>query len=215
MTQIKKGDFIEIEFTGRTKETNKIFDLTSEELAKKENLYNPEYEYGPRIICIGQKHVIEGLDKALEEKNENQSFTLELKPEQAFGKKDPKLIKTVPTETLKKQNINPIPGLQINASGILGTIRTVTPGRTTIDFNHPLAGKSLIYEVKINKIITDTKEKLQGLISALLRLRKKDYSLELKEKIAEIKVTNIPDQIKEEFKTKAKELIPDIEITFA
>ena len=55
----------------------------------------------------------------------------------------------------KKQNIIPYLGLQVNIDGILGIIRTVTPGRAIIDFNHPLSGKNLIYK-RANKWISLT-----------------------------------------------------------
>ena len=45
---IKKGDFIEMDFIGKIKETNDIFDLTNEKEAKANNLFNPKAKYGPR-----------------------------------------------------------------------------------------------------------------------------------------------------------------------
>src|SRR3989338_1546457 len=188
MNETKLKDFIELNFVGRFKDNNQIFDLTSEELAKKEKLYNPQAKYGPKIICLGENHILKALDKFLVDKEIGKSYKLDLKPQEAFGKKDPKFIKIVNIDVLRKQNINPFPGLQINASGLMATVRSVTGGRVTLDFNHPLAGKNITYEVTINKIITENKEKLISLVENLLELGSKDYSLELQDKKVKLKL---------------------------
>lgn len=212
----KENDFIEVSYVGRIKESNQIFDLTDEELAKKENLFNKDANYSPKIICLGHHQLLEGLDKQLIGKETGKTYTIELNPESAFGKKDSNLIKTINTRVLHEQKINPFPGLQINASGMIGTIVTVSSGRTIIDFNHPLAGRNLIYEIKINRIVEDEKEKLNGLIENLIGLKKEEYEMKFENKKAEIKVKNhkIPESIKNEFIKKTKELIPGIEISF-
>lgn len=215
MALTKEKNFVEISYIGRIKETNQIFDLTDENLAKKENIYNPNALYGNKIICLGEKHILEELDKQLIGKEINKDYKIELTAEQAFGKKNPDLVRVVPTITLQKQRINPFPGLQINASGLLGTIRAVSGGRTTIDFNHPLASKNLVYEIKIERIVDKDDEKLQALMINLLGLDKKDYELNMENNKASIKLkVVVPEKAKEELEDKTKELIPRLEISF-
>lgn len=62
---LKKGDFIEIEFIGKIKESHIVFDVTNEQDAKKYNLYNPKIKYSPLIICIGENNIVKGLDEFL------------------------------------------------------------------------------------------------------------------------------------------------------
>lgn len=215
MTKIKEKDFVEIEYIGRIKETNQIFDLTDENLAKKEKIHNPNAKYGPRIICLGEKQTLEAIDKALLNKETGEKLTIDIKPEEGFGNKDPKLIKIISAEILRKQKINPFPGLQINASGLMGTIRSVTGGRVTVDFNHPLSGKNLTYEIKINRIVDKDDEKLKSLVENMLGLSQKDYTISIESKKAKIKIKpTIPTPAKDEFKTKAKQLIPALEVSF-
>jgi len=201
----KKHDFIEIEYIGKIKSTGKIFDLTSEKLAKEKNLYNENIEYGPKIICVGENFIIPGLDKQLIGKETNKTYTLEIPAEEAFGKKDPKLIKLVSTSKFKDQKIKPFPGLQINVDGFIGIIRTVSGGRTIIDFNHPLAGHDLLYEIKINKIIKDTKTKLNSLVK--LFFKKEIANIE---KDTAIIKADIPEKLQNIIKEKIKKLIPEI-----
>lgn len=203
--KVKKHDFIEIEYIGKIKETDKIFDLTSEKLAKEKNLYNPNIEYKPKIICVGENFIIPGLDKRLIGKETNKTYTLEIPAIEAFGKKDPKLIRLVSTSKFKDKNIRPFPGLQLNIDGFIGTIRTVSGGRITIDFNHPLAGHNLIYEIKINKIIKDIKTKLKSIVKLFF----KKEEVELKEDLAIIKA-DIPEKLQKILEDKIKKLIPKI-----
>ena len=205
--KIKKGDFIEIDFIGKIKESNTIFDLTEESEAKKHDLYNPKQIYKPIVLCIGENEIIKGLDEELINKEPKKSYSIELSPEKAFGKKNPKLIKLIPTSAFKKQNITPFPGLQLNMDGIVGTIRAVSGGRIIVDFNHPLAGKNLIYEIKINKIITDDKEKVKSIL--------KFDKFELKNNELTIK-QQPPEKIQEAIKKQIKKHVKNIKkITFS
>jgi FKBP-type peptidyl-prolyl cis-trans isomerase 2 len=207
---LKKGDFIEIEFIGKIKESHIVFDVTNEQDAKKYNLYNPKIKYSPLIICIGENNIVKGLDEFLIGK-EIKDYTIELSAEKAFGIKDPKLMKIVPNNIFKKQKITPFPGLQINFDGIIGTIITSGSGRVIVDFNHPLAGKDLIYELKIKRLVTDTKEKLSSILKPLSN---KDIDIKIENNIANIKL-KINDQFQQPLINKIKTLIPEIkDITF-
>ena len=207
---LKKGDFIEIEFIGKIKESHIVFDVTNEQDAKKYNLYNPKIKYSPLIICIGENNIVKGLDEFLICK-EIKDYTIELSAEKAFGIKDPKLMKIVPNNIFKKQKITPFPGLQINFDGIIGTIITSGSGRVIVDFNHPLAGKDLIYELKIKRLVTDTKEKLSSILKPLSN---KDIDIKIENNIANIKL-KINGQFQQPLINKIKTLIPEIkDITF-
>ncbi len=164
---LKSMDFVEIDYIGVDKESNRIFDLTSEAEAKKNNILNPKAKYGPIVICIGEKQVLPGLDKFLVGKDVNREYAIDISPEEGFGKKDPKLMRLVPFKIFKKENIRPFPGLQINIDNMIGTIRTVSGGRVIVDFNHPLAGHHLNYKIKINKLITDEKTKIESLLKMI------------------------------------------------
>lgn len=211
---VKKNDFVEIEYTGKTKDEGMIFDSTSEEVAKENGLDTQNSSFGPKVVCVGQGQVVLGLDKDLEGKEVGQEYTVEISPEEGFGKKSAKNVQLVPTKQFYKQNINPMPGLQVNIDNSVGTVKTVTGGRTMVDFNHPLASKDLVYEYKINRVVEDTKEKAQNYLKNMLGLPAEtefaEGKLTLKLKFA------LPDEIKSQLESKLKEVIPEIrEIEFA
>ena len=212
---IKKNDFVEIEYTGRLKEENIIFDTTSEKTAKESNMLNENTDYGPVTVCIGHEQVLRGIDDALIGKEAGKEYKIDLKPGQAFGNKDAKLIQLIPTGRFRQQKIQPMPGLQVNIDGVFGIIKTVSGGRTLVDFNHPLAGKELSYKVKINRKVDDKKEQLIGYLKLVLAA--KELEAEITDNKAKITLKmELPKEAQEELKSKLKEVIggiSDIEFT--
>ena len=179
---IKEKEFVEIEYTGRIKSDDIIFDTTEEKIAKENKIHNPNMPYGPITVCVGTGSVLIGLEKSIIGKEIGKSYKIELSPENAFGKKDAKLLKIVNKNVFIKSNINPVPGLQVNIDGITGVIKNVTGGRTVVDFNHPLSGKGLVYDLKINRLVTDAKEKIVSLVSLQFNLKPEAFEVKIDEK---------------------------------
>ncbi|HLC62868.1 MAG TPA: peptidylprolyl isomerase [Candidatus Nanoarchaeia archaeon] len=205
--KIKKGDFIEISYLAKVHDTNLVFDLTDEEDAKTHGLYDKSRTYQPIIICVGKNDILKGLDEELPGKEPGKSYTITLQPEQAFGKKTSNMIKLVPTSLFHKQQINPVPGLQVNLDNIIGTIKSVSGGRTIVDFNHPLSSKIILYEIKILRIITSPKEKLEGFLAHVIT--KYEVTIENEKAIisSNIKEAHIKQELEKEILSRIPEII--------
>ena len=205
---IKENDFIELEYTGKTTEDNIIFDTTDEKIAKENNLERENTKFQPITICVGQGHLIKGLDKELIGKELNKPYHTDIKAEEAYGKKETKLIQLISTAKFTKQNIQPMPGLSLNIDGMMGVIKTVSGGRTLVDFNHPLAGKDLSYDFKINKIITDDQEKAKALMKLNLGIEPK---IETKDnKTIMTMEQKLPDEVKTKIIEDIKAKVPNL-----
>ena len=155
----KKGDFITIDYTGKL-EDGSIFDTTEPAVAKKEGLQGEKFH--AVTICVGENMLLKGLDAAIDGKTEKE-FSVTLQPEEAFGKKDPSLLQIIPTNQLLQQNIKPQVGLQLNIDGNYGVVKRTGGGRTTVDFNHPLASQVVTYDVKIRETVTDSVKQIKAL----------------------------------------------------
>ena len=209
MASVKKLDFVEIEYTAKIKEDNTIFDTTEEKVAEENGLHDKNSDYSPVVICVGENNILKGLEDQIIGKEAGKEYKFEIESENAFGKRNAKLIQLIPTSKFRQQNIQPIPGLQLNIDGMFGVVKTVSGGRCMVDFNHPLAGKDLVYDVKIKKIVDDNAEKLKSLLKIHLQL--KDAEIELSENLAKIiSKQNIPKQAQEEFKKIVEHTIPSI-----
>jgi len=205
---IKENDFVELEYTGRLKEGNIIFDTTNGKIAKENNFFDKNTDYGTVIVCVGEEQVLKGIDDALIGKGPGQ-FKVELKPENAFGNKDAKLIQLIPTNKFRQQKIQPMPGLQVNIDGVFGIIKTVSGGRTLVDFNHPLAGKELVYDVKINRMVDDNGEKIKAFLKLAFGI--KDCEVKIEEGDAKVTVKNeLSQKMKNEISKKITELIKTV-----
>ncbi len=196
--EIKENDFVNIDYIGKT--DGKIFDLTDEELAKKENIYNEKTQYGPVTIVVGAGHLIKGIDKALVGKKVGDKFEINVEPEEGFGKKNPKLLKIIPEKIFKNQKVKPQPGMTINVDNSVGYVVSVSSGRVVVDFNHPLAGKELDYEIKVHKKIEDKEEQIKSVLE--LFTGSSDFKVKLENEKAKIKYDG-----KKQLNPKMKEMI--------
>lgn len=204
---IKKNDYVTIEYTGMLKESGQVFDTTNEEVAKKEKIHNPKIKYGKVTICVGQHQILPAIDKAVEGKAENTKFTLELTPENAFGKKNAKLIRLIPSKVFTKQRIQPFNGLEVQIDGMNGVVRSSSGGRIMVDFNHPLAGKDIKYEIKIDNKVVDTKAKVAAYLEMTLGVKAPKMTITGDK--AEIEM-QIPPQITKALADRLVDTIPEI-----
>ncbi len=158
---MEKGDFVRINYIGRL-ESGEIFDLTLEDVAKKENIHNPNFKYKPVPIIVGSGFVIPGLDNSILGMEVGEKKTVEIEPKDAFGERDAKNVRVIPKTLFKRQNMEPTQGMVIDFSGIKGRVQSVSAGRVMVDFNNPLAGKKLKYELEIVERIEKPEEQIKA-----------------------------------------------------
>ena len=161
---LHKGDFILIDHVAKVKETGEVFDTTIEETAKKEHLYKEGEIYEPKLVVIGEGWVLKTLDDSLTTMEIAKKTPIEIPPKKAFGERDPEKIKRVSLRNLTAKGITPTLGMRVEYNGKMATVRTMGAGRVLLDFNPPLAGKTLVYEVTVQKKLTTKKQKIAALI---------------------------------------------------
>lgn len=211
---IKEGDFIELDYTGKTKE-GQIFDTTLEKVAKENNLLNEGMKFDPVTICVGQKQLLPGLDEQLEGKEVDKDYTIELSAEKAFGKRDVKKIKIVPARVFREHKLEPQPGLQIDVDGQIGTVIRESGGRVLVNFNHPIAGKNVIYEIRVVRKVTDPSEQIAHFLNTTFKIPQEQIKVELKEEKATITMpVTMPDPFIHEISKKLAELTKLKEVKF-
>ncbi|MBI2572739.1 peptidylprolyl isomerase [Candidatus Woesearchaeota archaeon] len=166
---ITQHDFVVLDFTGRLP-SGEVFDTTVASVAKVTGLATREAGFHPVTICVGERQLLPGLDAHLLGKEYGKSYAFKLSPEEAFGKRDVKNVKIVPHSSFKEHNVMPRPGLQINIDGEVGTVKSVSGGRVIVNFNHPLAGQDVVYEVTLHRKVTDVKEQVSAFFQTSLKL---------------------------------------------
>ncbi len=135
---IKDGDAVRVHYTG-TLQDGFVFDSSRER--------------DPLEFTLGQGQLIPGFESAVKGREVGDTVTVEIAPENAYGNADPELIFTVDRAQVP-DHISPVVGLPLQLSNEEGgrmdvTITEVTDTEITLDANHPLAGKTLTFEIEI------------------------------------------------------------------
>lgn len=183
---MEPGNFVLINYIGRVKGSGEIFDVTYEDVAKKEGVYNEEVKYGPVPIIVDAGFVLPGLNDAIKKMKIGEKVKIELTADKAFGARSEELVRLIPEARFKEQNIDITPGSFVTINKLRGKVVSVDGGRVKVDFNHPLAGKTLEYEIEIVSQINELADKVKAVVFFFVGIDKEDIDVKLGEKEAEI-----------------------------
>ena len=166
MANVKKGDLVKMEYTGRLASTGAVFDTTDESVARKAGIWESSNSYGPKHALFGTGAIIEGMEEAILACQVGKGEDFAIGPKKAFGERDNSLVRMIPEKEFHKQQVRPAPGMIVSLDGTIARVKSVTSGRVVIDYNHPLAGEQVIYSIKVHEIISDSKKKLEAVLSS-------------------------------------------------
>ncbi len=135
---VKNGDKVKVEYTG------KLDDGT---------MFDTSQGKAPIEFEVGAKKVIPGFEKAVIGMKKGEEKEVKIKPEDAYGNRNPEMIKKLPRKMLPKDQ-EPKAGMMIlmktkEGPQIPAAITAVSAEDITIDLNHPLAGKNLNFKIKV------------------------------------------------------------------
>ena len=159
-----KGDIVRIDYNAYIADIDRLYDTTSESKAKDAGFYNEKYKYAPMAYIVGSGKVFKALDEAITKASIGKEVSIEIESKDAAGARDPKLVEVYPIREFYKQEINPIPGLEVKFGNKTGVIVSAGAGRVKVDFNNPLAGKDLRYEFTVTEVIKDQEEKAKAIV---------------------------------------------------
>ena len=146
------------------KESGEIVDTTFDSVAKDAHIHREDSTFGPKFIILGEGWLPKGLEESLTGLDPGTSKTVELTPEKRFGNRDPQKMRLVPLRRFRDKEY-PTPGQQVEFDGRPAVVRAVGAGRVQVDYNHPLAGRTLVYDVSIDKVLDNENEKILNLIA--------------------------------------------------
>ena len=161
---MKPGDFLLVNYTLKVKESGETVDTTFDSVAKDAHIHREDSTFRPKFIILGEGWLPKGLEESLVGLDPGTNKTVELTPEKGFGNRDPGKMRLVPLRRFKDREY-PTPGQQVEFDGRPAVVRAVGAGRVQVDYNHPLAGRTLVYDVSIDKVLDDENEKILNLIA--------------------------------------------------
>ena len=142
MSEVKNGDKVKIHYTGKLNDGS-VFDSSE----GREPL---EFTVGGSMVVPGFENGVMGMKKG-----ENKTITIS--PEEAYGERREDQVNVVERSQLP-QDMEPEAGMALQATGQDGSvipvvITEVTEKTVTVDANHPLAGKELIFDLELVEIV--------------------------------------------------------------
>jgi FKBP-type peptidyl-prolyl cis-trans isomerase 2 len=182
-TTVKEGSLIYVDYVARLKEDGSIFDLTLEDVAKEEGLYSEKDRYEPILVAVGSNWLLEAIEEGLVGMKIDESKTINVPPERGAGVRDPSLVKKIAKMRLEKQGVRIQKGERVTVGREQGVITQVLGRTALLDFNPPLAGKTLVFEVTVKGIVKEPNEKIMAVLKRRLPGVPSDrYSVKVKGK---------------------------------
>jgi peptidylprolyl isomerase len=141
MKQADLGDTVKVHYTGKL-ENGFVFDCTKER--------------GPFELKIGAGMAVPGFEMGITGMAEGDERTIKVSPEDGFGPRDEKLLEKVNKNDLPDDIILEV-GKQLmvphpDGDYIRAIVAEVNQDKVVLDINHPLAGRSLVFEVEMLEI---------------------------------------------------------------
>ena len=141
---IKNGSKVKVDYEGRL-ESGEIFDTSN----------HGDHSH-PLEFVVGQGQVIRGFEEGIKGMEKGEEKEIEILPENAYGQPNPELKKEVPRNLLPKDR-EPKEGMTLMLSTPQGQqfpakIEKITEDKIVLDLNHPLAGKKLIFKIKVLEV---------------------------------------------------------------
>ncbi|MGQ9468878.1 MAG: FKBP-type peptidyl-prolyl cis-trans isomerase [Nitrososphaerales archaeon] len=185
---LETGTLVYVNYIAKIKDTNEVIEVTIEEEAKKLGVYDPSRKYEPKLIAIGEGWVLKGLDEALASANIGDKISVEIPPEKGFGQRDPSKVKMIPLRKFGDKASEVRVGDEVEIENKIGIVRFVGSGRAQIDFNHKLAGKTLLYDVDVIRKVETDRDKIIALIKRRIPIEEEKIELTIENDSVKIKL---------------------------
>jgi len=166
---MEDGAIIHVDYDLFSGETGDLIETTSEEIAKEHEMHQEGRNYTPMVCIVGSGNLIAGFEAALKEAKVGKEVEVEIAPEDAYGEKDASLVETISIDKLRRAVQDPNSlylGAPVNINGRQGYLSYLAAGRARIDYNHPMAGKTLKYVFTIVKEVKGKEDKVIGLLES-------------------------------------------------
>jgi FKBP-type peptidyl-prolyl cis-trans isomerase SlyD len=116
----------------------------------------------PLDYLHGHQNIVPGLEKQIQGKGEGDEFRAVVPPEEGYGKRDPNAQKSLPRSAFP-EDTEVQPGMQFAAQGPDGNViplwvLEVKDDEVLVDLNHPLAGQTLTFDIKVAGVRDATSE---------------------------------------------------------
>ncbi len=190
---MEDGDFVRINFEMRIGADKELVATSKEDLAKENNIYDPDQKYGEGVLIVGSSELFKEINESLKGAKVGEEHEVEIKAQDAYGVRDSKNLKVHTLGEFKRNNIDPVPGQEVRINNKRGRVLSVSPGRVVVDYNHPWAGKDVAYKYNIVEVIQEKVDKLKGIVE--MKFSNSNEKFEFNEKDGSLEII-VPEDLK-------------------
>jgi len=146
---VTEGDTVKVEYVGKH-EDGDVFDSSREDVAVEAEIAHPNREYEPLEFEVGAGEVVQGFDEAVVGMEEGEEKEVTVQPEKGYGERsDENVVEYERDDFRDSLGEEPEVGMHIHTEQEHGDITDVDGDSVTVDFNHELAGETLVFEIEV------------------------------------------------------------------
>ena len=166
---MEEGTIVHVDYELYNGESGALIETTREEVAKEHESHQEGRSYSPMVCVVGGGNLIPGFEAALADAKANKEIEVVIEAADAYGEKDPQQMETISIDKLIRAVKDPNAlyiGAPVNIGNRQGYLTNLAAGRARIDYNHPMAGKTLKYSFKIVKVVEGKEEQVMALLES-------------------------------------------------
>lgn len=166
---MEEGTIVHVDYNLYNADSGDLIETTREDIAKENDMHQEGRNYSPLVCVVGSGQLIAGFEESLLSAKADKDISVEIAPADAYGEKDSDKVETISIDKLIRYVRDPKSlyiGGPVTIEGKTGTLSYMAAGRARIDYNHPMAGRTLKYDYKIIKVIKDKGEKVAALLES-------------------------------------------------
>ncbi|MFW5984212.1 MAG: FKBP-type peptidyl-prolyl cis-trans isomerase [Halobacteria archaeon] len=149
---VTEGDTVKVEYVGKH-EDGDVFDSSREDVAVEAEIAHPNREYEPLEFEVGAGEVVQGFDEGVVGMEEGETDEITVPPEKGYGERSEENVVEYDRDEFRESlGEEPEVGMHIHTEQAHGDIIEVEDDAVTVDFNHELAGETLVFEIEVVEV---------------------------------------------------------------
>ena len=166
---MEDGTIVHVDYELYNNETGDLIETTREAVAKEHDAHQENRSYEPMVCIVGGGQLIPGFEEALAGAKKGKETEVVIAPVDAYGEKDAEQVETISIDKLIRAVQDPNAlyiGAPVTINGRQGQLSYLAAGRARIDYNHPMAGKSLKYSFNVVDVVEGKEDQVTALLQA-------------------------------------------------
>ena len=166
---MEDGTIVHVDYELYNNETGDLIETTREAVAKEHDAHQESRTYEPMVCIVGGGQLIPGFEEALAGAKKGKETEVVIAPADAYGEKDAEQVETISIDKLIRAVQDPNAlyiGAPVTINGRQGQLSYLAAGRARIDYNPPMAGKSLKYSFNVVDVVEGKEDQVTALLQA-------------------------------------------------